>query len=418
MGDNEREGAPVTVEKNITAAEEENKNSSESIFINLALLFGAALIVFVNFSSSLTVLPLYVLELGGTEFTSGLQNTIFFIAAIILRTYFGPLADSKGRKLPLLIGAAAFATAPVLFYFSSSLLMLILSRIYQAIGLAAFFSSSTSLVADLAPKDKTGSYISTYRILMSLSLLIGPAGSMVLVKQYGYTAWFMSSFLVGVPGIIFIALLKAPALSKKDKIGSWERFKIVLSNRKLWLALQGVSLIAICIGALLTYAIIHVSQVTELTNPAVYFTYYALAGITANIYAGRLSDRFGRQAVFWPAIIISGLGLITLFFIPVRESFFIISGLLSGMGTSSSVSVGFAWVVDTVEEKMRATALALLESAIDTSIALGTFIFGLFGTWIGLGNTFGLTGLLVIILGGFFLLQSVFSKTAAANSIK
>ena len=410
MGYCKREGVPVNVEKNITAVEEEIKNSSQSMFINLALLFGAALIVFVNFSSSLTVLPLYVLEVGGTEFTSGLQNTLFFIAAILLRTYFGPLADSRGRKLPLLIGAAAFATAPLLFYFSSSLWMLFLARIYQAVGLAAFFSSSTSLVADLAPKDKTGSYISTYRILMSLSLLIGPAGSMVLVKQYGYTAWFISSFFIGVPGIIFVALLKAPALAKKDKIGSWERFKIVLSNRKLWLALQGVSLIAICIGALLTYAIIHVSQVTKLANPAVYFTYYALAGITANIYAGRLSDRFGRQAVFWPAIIISGLGLTTLFFIPFRESFFILSGIFSGMGTASSVSVGFAWVVDTVEEKMRATALALLESAIDSSIALGTFIFGLLGTWIGLGNTFGLTGLLVVILGLFFLLKSVLSK--------
>lgn len=403
----------MTVENNNTPKQTEEILLDNSRLINLGLLFSAALIVFVNFSSSLTVLPLYVLELGGTEFTSGLQNTLFFITAILLRTYFGPLADSRGRKLPLLIGAAAFATAPLLFFLSSSLWMLLLSRMYQAIGLAAFFSSSTSLVADLAPKDKTGSYISSYRILMSLSLLIGPAGSMVLVKQYGYTAWFITSFLIGVPGIIFISLLKAPALSKKDKIGSWERFKIVLSNRKLWLVLQGVTLIAICIGALLTYVIIHVSHITQLANPAVYFTYYALAGITANLYVGRLSDRFGPQAVFWPAIMISGLGLITLYFIPARESIFIVSGLLSGMGTASSISIGFAWVVDTVEEKMRATALALLESAIDTSIALGTLIFGLFGSWIGLGNTFGLTGLLVTTLGMFFLLKSVLSKTSS-----
>ncbi len=136
----------------------------------------------------MTVLPLFVLELGGTEFISGLQNTNFFLAAVILRFYFGPLADNRGRKLPLLIGATAFATAPLLFLLSNNLWMLIISRIYQAIGLAAFLSSSTSLVADLAPENKTGNYISSYRIIMSLSLLIGPAGSMLLVKQYDYNA--------------------------------------------------------------------------------------------------------------------------------------------------------------------------------------------------------------------------------------
>ncbi len=403
----ERLGAfSVTLEKN-TANFQVEKNST---IINLGLLFGAAFIVFINFSSSLTVLPLYVLELDGTEFISGLQNTIFFIAAVILRFYFGPLADSRGRKLPLIIGAVAFATAPLLFLLSSNLWMLIISRIYQAIGLAAFFSSSTSLVADLAPENKTGTYISSYRILMSLSLLMGPAGSMLLVKQYDYSTWFISSFLIGLLGIILTALLKTPTLTKTDKIGSWERYKIVLFNPKIGLILQGITLVAICIGALLTYAIIHVSRTTELGNPAVYFTYYALAGITANIFVGRLSDGLGRQAVLWPAITISGLGLLFLFFLPNRSEIIILSGLLSGMGTSSSISVAFAWVVDIIEEKMRATALALLESAIDISIALGSFLFGLVGTWIGLGSTFGLTGSLVAVSGVLFFLRFYFSK--------
>ncbi|UNC91622.1 MFS transporter [Candidatus Contubernalis alkaliaceticus] len=402
----------MILEKNTEELKEEKKR--RKTFINLGLLFGAAFIVFINFSSSLTVLPLYVLELGGTEFVSGLQNTIFFLAAIFLRFYFGPLADSNGRKLPLIIGAFAFATAPLLFLVSNSLWMLLLSRVYQAVGLAAFFSSSTSLVADLAPENKKGTYISSFRILMSLALLTGPTGSMILVNQYGYSIWFISSFSIGLLGIILTALLTPPTLVKIDKIGSWQRYKLVLMNSKLRLILQGVTLVAICIGALLTYAIIHVSRSTELANPAVYFTYYALAGITANIFVGRLSDRLGRQAVLWPAIILSGLGLILLFFLPNRSEILMFSSLLSGIGTAGSISVGYAWVVDTIEEKMRATALALLESVIDSSIALGSFFFGLLGTWIGLGSTFGLTGLLVTAAGVLFFLGSIISKNKSS----
>ncbi len=402
----------MSVEKNILSVEEKANITDKKRTANLALLFGSALIVFINFSSSITMLPLYVLELGGTEFISGLQNTIFFFSAIVLRAYFGPLADSRGRKLPLIIGAGAFATAPLLFYFSSSLWMLVFSRIYQAIGLAAFFSSSTSLVADLAPEDKTGSYISSYRILMSLALLIGPAGSVLLVNNYGYNTWFLVSFLIGTAGVILTFLLKTPAPLETERIGSWKKFKAVLSNRKLWRTLQGITLIAVCIGALLTYAVIHVSQNTDLVNPAVYFTYYAMAGITANLYAGRLSDKYGRQAVFWPSITICGLGLASLFFISAGNFVTIISGFFSGIGAASSVSIGFAWAIDIIEEKMRATALALFESVIDSSIALGAFLFGLAGSWIGLGTTFGLTGLVVILFGLLFIIETIAGKSS------
>ncbi|RQD76092.1 MAG: MFS transporter [Candidatus Syntrophonatronum acetioxidans] len=379
----------------------------ESKTFNLALLFGAALIVFINFSSSLTVLPLYVLEIGESEFMSGLQNTLFFLSAILLRTYFGPMADIRGRKLPLLIGVTAFATAPLLFYLSSNIWMLILARVYQAIGLAAFFSSSTSLVADLAPREKTGAFMSSYRILMSLALLIGPAASLSLINAFDYTAWFWCCFLAGIPGIILIILLKTPSNITKDGIGSWERFKTLLTNQRLPLILQGVVLVSICIGALLSYAIIHVSQATQASNPAIYFTYYALAGIMANLFVGRLSDRVGRKTIFWPMVMTLGIGLLLLFFLPQAGGIYITSGLLAGVGAASGISVGFAWVIDVVEENMRATALALMESTIDISVALGSFIFGAVGSWIGLGNTFGFTGLAILIGGfSFFILSS------------
>ncbi len=370
--------------------------------LNLFLLYITAFLVFLNFTSSMTVLPLYILELGGSEFQSGLQNTLFFLAAILMRTYFGPLADIRGRKLPMLIGAAVFATAPLLFWLTSSLWGawgIVLSRIYQAAGLAAFFSSGSSLVADMAPEGKTGAYISSYRLLMSMSLLIGPAGSLFVIRNFDYPAWFLLGIFLGLLSMVSAAFIKAPFLSLEEGDSSLGRLKTVFKTKVLWQVFQGVTLTAICIGALLTFVAIYISQVTELANPGIFFTFYAVAGILANLNAGRLSDRWGRQAVFWPAIIILGSGFISLLFLPGRPFIMGLSSLLTGIGAASSISVGFAWVIDSVQENLRATALAVLESTIDMSVAMGALLFGLTSGWIGLGTSFGIMGIIVFSSG-------------------
>ncbi len=377
-------------------------NTKNPDLFNLGLLYSTAFLVFLNFTSSMTVLPLYVLELGGTEFQSGLQNTLFFLAAIIMRSYFGPLADTRGRKLPMIIGASVFATAPLLFWITSNLWGpwgIVLSRVYQATGLAAFFSSGSSLAADLAPEGKTGTYISYYRLLMSLSLLIGPAGSLYIIEKLDYPAWFQVGIFIGLLSTISAAFIKAPFLSMEAEDSSLGRLKTIFKTKVLFLVFLGVAMTAVCIGALLTFVAIYISQVTEIANPGIFFTFYAVAGILANLNAGRLSDRWGRQAVFWPAIIILGAGYISLFFLPGRPFFVFLSSLIIGMGAASSVSVGFAWVIDSVRENLRATALAVLESTIDMSVAMGAFIFGLTSGWIGLGASFGVLGIIVFSSG-------------------
>ncbi len=64
----------------------------------------------------LTVLPLYVVELGGTAFHAGLLAGVGLWTAVALRLVFGPMTDERGRRLPLIIGTAAFALAPLGFW--------------------------------------------------------------------------------------------------------------------------------------------------------------------------------------------------------------------------------------------------------------------------------------------------------------
>jgi len=153
---------------------------------------------------------------------------------------------------------------------------------------------------------------------------------------------------------------------------------------------------------LLTFALVYITDVTDLPRPGIYFTLFSLAGIGANLAAGTLSDRWGRVNVLWPNYLFLGAGIALLFYLPYVPAVFLISCIAAGTGNSGSMAAGTAWLIDIAEEKTRATALSIQESTIDLSIGLGSFFFGLISSGIGLDISFVLVGLSVIGFGLYF----------------
>lgn len=365
---------------------------------------------FINFYTSVTVIPLYVKDIGGDEFSLGIQSTLFFLSAVIFRLYFGPLADKKGRKLPLLIGTFVFATTPLLILFVSNHWMLIPIRIYQGIGLATFLSSGSSFVADIVPKERVGTYIGAYRLIITLALLVGPVSAQFATNHYGYTAWFSISFFIGLLSFLFIVLIKNPPLPDCEHFSSINNIIKALKNKELWPIYLGVFLVSTAYGGILNFASIYISTVTSLSNPGIYFTFFALAGVLANLSAGYLSDRFGREIVVWPSVMLLALGSFTLYFLPGNPNFLVLSSCLSGIGFSGGISALIAWLVDKAEQKIRGTVLSFQESAIDLAVALGAFVIGTSSEFISLSLAFALIGLIVFTVAIIFLFFTMFMQ--------
>ncbi|MTI83655.1 MAG: MFS transporter [Firmicutes bacterium] len=364
---------------------------------DLALIFFGAFFVFINFYTSMTVIPLYVIEMGGDEFFSGLQGTVFFISGVILRLYFGPMADKKGRKVPLLIGAFVFATTPLLLLMVSSYWMFIPIRIYQGIGLAAFLSSSSSFVADIVPRERLGTYVGAYRLVITLALLTGPAAAQLVINNYGFSACFVLTFLTGFLAVILIALINASPLPGSEETSTYKNMLLALQDKTLWPIYGGVFLLSLGYGGILNFATVYISQVTDVLNPAIYFTYFALAGIAANLTMGYISDRLGRKAVVWPSVMMLAVGCGSLYFLPGNPGILILSSCLAGIGFSGGIAALVAWLVDKAEEKIRATVLSVQESCIDSAIALGSLLIGITGAMVGLPLSFAVVGAITFV---------------------
>ncbi|KUO60474.1 MAG: hypothetical protein APF84_06345 [Gracilibacter sp. BRH_c7a] len=368
---------------------------------SLYFLYAATFFIFINFNISHTITPLYIIDVGGTEFFSGLQSTLYFLTAVILRFYFGPLADSKGNKRTLYIGAIAFATAPLLFMLSEEIWYIIVVRMYQAIGLAAYFSSAISLASGLAPRDQLGRYIGFYRLITMGTLIIGPTFAMKVITAFNYEVYHILGIIIGAFAIFFVYFIKEPQVTDKAEAGIATappaNMLTLLKERQLSPIYLSIFVLSIGYGLILTFVGIFVQRYAADINPGIFFTLFGAGSVVANLTVASLSDKKGRAIVAYPCMLIMGTGIALLFLLPVSHYVIYLGSVLAGFGYAGSMAVLITWIVDIITPARRTTALALQDSSIDIGIASGSLFYGIIIPILGLPLSFGLSGVVIAI---------------------
>ncbi len=352
----------------------------------LAALFFAGFCLFITLFTSVAYLPLYVRELGGGPVLGGLQNTVFFASGVLLRFFLGPLADRRGRRLPLLIGTVVSATAPLAFAAAGNIAMLLLARAYHAISLAAFLSAASSLVADCAPPARRGAYIGAYRFVVSSAVLIGPPIAEYCIGAFGFRGWFLASAAVHAVAIPGIVLMRVPPLETLLQTDIGGGFKRVLCTPVVSGVLSGIALLSLAYSTILSFLPLLAESIGY--SAGSYFIVFGSVGLVANLVAGALSDRLGRRSVAWPAVFALPLAALLLSIDGLTLPLFFVSAALGGIGFSAGLVVTVAWLVDLVSARLKATALALQESTIDTFMAAGALLFGVLVERLGMGSAF------------------------------
>ena len=92
-------------------------NLKTDIQKNLIFLFVAGLFFWISITLLLPTLPTYIQDVGGTTQQVGLVMGCFAIGLLVSRTWLGKIADQRGRKLVVLIGAFVAGTAPLGYIF-------------------------------------------------------------------------------------------------------------------------------------------------------------------------------------------------------------------------------------------------------------------------------------------------------------
>ena len=170
------------------------------------LLFGIVSLAFLMGSLDLTIvavaLPTIHKSLGASIAWVGWTITIYGLSTVVSLPIAGNLSNRLGTRRLFIIGVSLFTSASLLCGLATNIYLLILFRVFQGIGGAAFSPTATGLIAEhFGPaRDKA---IGAFAAVGSAGQIIGPIIGGLLV---GYLSWRWI-FFVNIPLGIAVVLL-------------------------------------------------------------------------------------------------------------------------------------------------------------------------------------------------------------------
>lgn len=139
------------------------------------------------------------------------QSTLiaFLVAYALAQFFYGGVSDRFGRRPTLLWGLAIYVIASLLCAVSTSITMLLLSRILQGIGAAGSIVMVRSIVRDLFDRKDSARALAIISTVMVFAPATAPAIGGYLHVHFGWQASFFALALLGAMLFIYCALCMA-----------------------------------------------------------------------------------------------------------------------------------------------------------------------------------------------------------------
>jgi MFS family permease len=373
---------------------------------NLLILFTAGLLFWSSVTTFLPTLPLYIEDVGATKQQIGIVMGGFAIGLLLFRPMLGKLADQRGRKLILLIGAAVAAIAPFGYLIFTSLPMLMLVRIFHGVSLAAFTTGYSALVADLAPVENRGEIISYMSLTGPIGMAIGPALGGYLEDTTGYALLFLIAAELGFVALLSTIQIISPPLQKQQQSqGNDDKFWQILISPRVRVPAVVMLLVGLTIGAIHTFVPLFIKSTGVNLNAGLFFTAAALSSFSLRLFAGRASDRLGRGLFITLGIFCYGLASLLLWLANSANAF-LIAAIIEGCGGGMLMSMITTMMADRSLPQERGRIFAMCIAGFDLGIAIAAPLLGSIAEQVGYRNMFGYGAGLTFLALIIFLTQS------------
>jgi MFS family permease len=155
-------------------------------------------------------LPLQ-LDLGLSNFSSGVLQTAFLAGFVTASPLFGTRAASGSRQRWLALGVLVWSLATVACGFSLGLATILLARLLVGLGEAAYATLAPTLVDDLSPPERKARNLAVFYLAVPVGSACGYLLGGFLEARWGWRTAFIAG---GVPGIglaLLCLLLVEPA---------------------------------------------------------------------------------------------------------------------------------------------------------------------------------------------------------------
>ncbi len=280
----------------------------------LTIAFVTVFIDLMGFGILIPILPSFAnRELGISEFGIGVIVASFSFVQFIFNPVLGKLSDRIGRKPIMLISLLISSASYVIFAFSHSFALLLISRVLAGLG-GSNIAVAQAYIADVTEKHERAKGMGLIGVAFGMGFVFGPIIGGVLSK-FGYAAPG-----IGSAGLSFIAFLYALIFLKEtvtDKHHPSARKSIRVFDLNAWIStlkIPGVGLL-IVIFFIITFSMANI-----------YGTFALLGYQVHSVSDQQIGYMFGFTGII--SSLIQG-GFIRLLSEKISEKFLIVIGTFS-----------------------------------------------------------------------------------------
>lgn len=354
------------------------------------ILFTGGMFAFSPISTDLYIpsMPSLVAGFGTTVPVVQLTLSLYLIAFAASQLFYGPIADRFGRRPTILFGIGIYLVGGVACMAASTIEMLIIARILQAVGAAFGQLLGRAVIRDLhdSPQDAARVLAYATMIMGSTSLFIPSIGALVTV-HFGWRIVFAVMTGYGVLYLLLVTFGFRESIREKASDAIKPRqmlvnFATLLSNRVF---LRFTISVSCMFGILFTFlsgspfVFIDVYGV-----PTAYFglifTAMASAFTLASALMGRVGGRFSPEVLYPSAGALAALSGLTAFLLTISD----VGTVVTLVASMSVLSFAMGFMVPLAF----AGALAPHPEMAGTASTLIGFVQGVFSA--GMGALVGL----------------------------
>jgi MFS family permease len=332
-------------------------------------VFVACLLSFLGLGSVLPVLPRYVRgPIDSTDLAVGLVTGAFAFTAVVCRPIGGRLADARGRRLVVVVGALLSAAAGVLYLVPLGVPGLVLARLVLGAGEGLVFTAGAAWTVDLAPEETRGRAIGLFGLTIWTALTTGPLIGEGLLHAFDYEAvWIFAAAAPLAGAAVARALPASPRPPAPEARGSLLAPEAVRPGISLSLAAFGQAAFA-------GFVVLHLEKEGPGHGAAVLVAFGA-AVVGTRVVAGRLPDVVGPRKTAVGAAACEAVGLAVIGFassLPVA----IAGAVVMGFGFSVLFPSLALIVVNAADDARRGAALGTFTAFFDIGMGVGGLLAG------------------------------------------
>jgi MFS family permease len=332
-------------------------------------VFAVTMLCLLGVGAVLPVLPRYVHgPLGAGDFAVGIVIGAFAFTAFVGRPIAGHLADTRGRRLVVVVGALLAAVAGALYLVPLGVAGLIVARLVLGVGEGMVFTAGAAWVVDLAPAERRGRALGLYGLSVWTGLTLGPPIGELLLRVSSFEVVWL--FCAAAPLAAALVAARVPYRYQPDP----EQGKRALVAREALGPGLALSLATVGYAAVASFIILHL-EARGTGHGAEVFTAFAAAVVATRLVGGNLPDRIGAAPSGLIAAVLEAIGLAT---IALATAWWTAMAGAVVMGAAFSLlypSLSLL-VVNRVPETRRGVALGTFTAFFDVGVGLGAVMAG------------------------------------------